>query len=495
MSYNKLKILFQEQSLLNDINGILSWDMATYMPKNSRSQRVKQIKKIYDYKKSIFNKIKKEELFKKVNELNLNLKEKSNLDLMKNKFEYFETIPYEKIKKKASLSIECEGFWRSAKHKSNYNIVKKKFKELVNVIREEAEILSQKKNKTKYDCLILNYDRSLDTKILFKIFNNIEKFLKSKIQIISKKQNKSYDSINKEFLSEEEQFILSKIFMKKLGFDFSRGRIDKSLHPFCGGSSQDIRITTRFNKNDSFSCFDALMHETGHGLYEQGLPKKWAHQPLGSAGGMSLHESQSLFIEMQIIKSLPVSRFIEKTVKMRLKKNSDYWTSSNIYKLRKKVRANFIRVDADEVHYPLHILHRFNLEKEIIENKFNVDYLPDLWNQEFFKIFKIKVNNDSEGCLQDIHWYGGDFGYFPTYSIGAFIAAQIFYKIKSSFKELNELLSDGNFKPIIKWLNRNIHKNGSFYKINELLTKVTGEELNLKYYKNHIIERYIEEIK
>ena len=180
---------------------------------------------------------------------------------------------------------------------------------------------------------------------------------------------------------------------------------------------------------------------------------------------------------------------------MRLKKNSDYWTSSNIYKLRKKVRANFIRVDADEVHYPLHILHRFNLEKEIIENKFNVDYLPDLWNQEFFKIFKIKVNNDSEGCLQDIHWYGGDFGYFPTYSIGAFIAAQIFYKIKNSFKELNELLSDGNFKPIIKWLNKNIHKNGSFYKINELLTKVTGEELNLKYYKNHIIERYIEENK
>ncbi len=492
MSYNNLKLLFEEQSLLNDINGILSWDMATYMPNNSRDQRVKQIKKIYDYKKNIFNEIKKNELFKKVEKNKLSSVEIANLELMKNRFEYFETIPYEMIKRKAALSIECEGFWRSAKEKSNYNVVKKKFKELVNVIRDESEILSQKKRKSKYDCLILNYDRSLNTKKLLKIFNNVQKFINSKIPIILKKQKSLPQLDSQKMLTEEEQFNLSKIFMKNLGFDFSRGRIDKSLHPFCGGSSQDIRITTRFDENDSFSCFDALMHETGHALYEQGLPKKWIHQPIGSAGGMSLHESQSLFIEMQIVKSLQVSNFIEKILQKKFKKKDIFWNHLNIYNTRKKVKSSFIRVDADEVHYPLHILHRFNLERKIIEENFDVDFLPDIWNEEFSQIFKINVKNDNEGCLQDIHWFGGDFGYFPTYSIGAFIASQIFYQIKKDTKDFDELLSNGIFKPITAWLKKNIHDKGNFYKINDLLINVTGENLNLKYYKKHINERYIE---
>ena len=218
--------------------------------------------------------------------------------------------------------------------------------------------------------------------------------------------------------------------MNKLGFDFNRGRIDKSLHPFCGGSSNDIRITTRFNKNDSFSCFDALMHETGHGLYEQNLPKKWQHQPLGSAGGMSLHESQSLFVEMQLIKSLPTSRFIEKVLKNKMNIDLGEFNYKNIYSFRNKVKKSFIRVDADEVHYPLHIIHRFNVEKKIIEENADVESLPDLWNEEFSKIFNYDVDSDNNGCLQDIHWYGGDFGYFPTYSIGAIIAAQLMSKIK-----------------------------------------------------------------
>ena len=237
------------------------------------------------------------------------------------------------------------------------------------------------------------------------------------------------------------------------------------------------------------------MHETGHALYEQGLPKKWIHQPIGTAGGMSLHESQSLFIEMQIVKSLQVSQFIEKILRKRFNKKDLDWDHYNIYNIRKKVQPSFIRVDADEVHYPLHILHRFNLERKIIEEEFNVDFLPDIWNEEFFRIFKIKVRNDNEGCLQDIHWFGGDFGYFPTYSIGAFIASQIFYEIKENIKEFDELLTNGDFKPITAWLKKNIHEKGNFYKINELLTNITGENLNLKYYKKHINERYIKEKK
>ena len=488
MSYKNLKILFEEQSLINDISGILNWDMATYMPENSRRQRIKQITKLYDYKKNIFNLIKKNEFFNKVNEFELDKFDKINFELMKNKFDYFNSISVDKLKKKAELSIECEGLWREAKEKSNFNIVKNSFVKLVKSIKEESEILSQIKEKKKYDCLLFKYDRSLDSKQLFKIFNRVEKFIKKKLPLIIKNQKKVDFH---DFLNEGDQFNLSKIFMKQLGFDFSRGRIDKSLHPFCGGGTQDVRITTRFTEEDSFSCFDALMHETGHALYEQGLPEKWAHQPIGSAGGMSLHESQSLFVEMQIIKSLPVSQFIQQILKDKLGKDPNVWSSEVIYNIRNSVTPGYIRVDSDEVHYPLHIIHRFNIEYKIIEEDANVEHLPDLWNEEFSKTLGLDVNDDKSGCLQDIHWYGGDFGYFPTYSIGAFIAAQLACKVRTELINYDLNLKEGNFKPIIKWLRDNIHNRGNFLKIDELLEESTNEKLNLKYFENHIVDRYI----
>ena len=216
-------------------------------------------------------------------------------------------------------------------------VLSKKLSNLVNLIQEESEILSQKKNKSKYDSLLLNYDRSFSTKELIEYFNTIEKFIKLKLPIILKKQKHNYSDDFKNKLTESEQFELSKSLMKKLGFNFSKGRIDKSIHPFCGGSTDDVRITTRFDENDSFSCFDALMHETGHALYEQGLPKKWIHQPLGSSAGMSLHESQSLFIEKQIIKSLPTSKFIESLLVNILKKATE-WKFIQIFKNRNRVK-------------------------------------------------------------------------------------------------------------------------------------------------------------
>ena len=282
--------------------------------------------------------------------------------------------------------------------------------------------------------------------------------------------------------------------MHKIGFNFKKGRIDKSLHPFCGGATDDIRITTRFNENDTFSCFDALMHETGHALYEFGLPKKWLHQPLGKAGGMALHESQSLFIEMQLVKSKALSKFLEKVIKKKLHKIENCWTYKNIYNSRTKVERNFIRVDSDEVHYPLHIIHRFNLELQIIENNEKIIYLPELWNHEFSRIFNMSVKNDNDGCLQDIHWYGGDFGYFPTYSIGAFIAAQLKYKIKKQLPKIDDLLEKGDFRPVIKWLKNNVHNFGSKLTVDEILLHSTGDKLKTKYFKKHIIERYLKRL-
>ena len=494
MSYHKLKTLFREQSILNDVSGFLSWDMATYMPDESRKQRVEQIKIIYDYKKRIFDEIKKKDFFKKVTQAKLSDLDQQNYNLMKLKFEYFDCMPYKLIEKKTILGIECEGLWRKARIKNDFNIVKKKIVELVEVVRQEAEILSQEKQISRYDSLLEKYDRSLKTDYLNQIFPDIEKFIKKYSPLIEAQQKHNKYIKQNEFLDESEQIKLSKIFMKKLGFNFSKGRIDKSLHPFCGGSTDDIRITTRFDKENTFSCFDALMHETGHAIYEQGLPRKWVHQPVGTSGGMSLHESQSLFVEMQLIKSLPASTFIEKIISEHLMKKSSFWNSRNIFNIRNKIEKGFIRVDSDEVHYPLHIIHRFKIEYQIIEKNADISLLPDLWNQEFKKLFSLKVPNDNFGCLQDIHWYGGDFGYFPTYSIGAFIASQLKYKIKEDIPNMTFLIKKGEFKPITSWLKEKIHQKGNIFRINEILEKSTGEKLNTIHYKNHIKERYIKKV-
>ncbi len=490
--YIELKNFFNNHSILSDINGILSWDMSTMMPYKARSQRIKQIKIINEYKKEIFNTIKKKELFKKVDLTKLNSANKVNFHLMKKKYDFFNHIPFESIQKKSYLSIECEGLWRESRKKSDFNIVKNKLSDLVDVIKEQSEILSQKQLISKYDCLLSIYDRSLNRKRLEKIFKDIKDFIDKNLCTIKKNQI-NFSKID-EKLNENEQFFISKLLMKKLGFDFKRGRIDKSLHPFCGGATNDVRITTRFNDIDSFSCFDALMHETGHGLYEQGLPSRFIHQPIGQAAGMSMHESQSLFIEMQIIKSLAVCKYIEKILIKNLKKNKLVWNSRAIFNSRTKVNEGYIRVDADEVYYPLHIIHRFNIELQLIENNEKIKYLPEIWNDEFYKIFGIKVNSDNDGCLQDIHWYGGDFGYFPTYSIGAFIAAQIKYKIKDYIKDFDYLLENGKFKAVTLWLKNNIHNKGNIYKIDELLEKTTGEKLKTKYFKKHISDRYLKKI-
>ena len=488
--YKALKNLFSRQSTLNDISGILSWDMATFMPVESRSQRVSQMKILNEYKQQIFKEIKKHEFFKKIDKQTLSLNDSINLDLMKKKYDYYETIPLELIQKKSLLSIECEGLWRKAREKSDFKIVKDVFSKLVKCVKEESELLSQKKGKSKYDCLINKYDRSLDTKKINKLFDDVEIFIRQNINKIIKVQPENKFNFNDK-LSESQQFELSKFFMKKLGFNFKKGRVDKSLHPFCGGATDDIRITTRFSDSESFSCFDALMHETGHALYEQGLPKNWLHQPIGQAGGMSLHESQSLFIEMQIIKSLSVSKYLEKIIVKKFSKNKSIWSYDNIFCHRNFVKPGFIRVDADEVHYPLHIIHRFRLELKIIEENINVEEIPELWNHQFKNLLGLDVKNDNDGCLQDIHWFGGDFGYFPTYSIGALIASQIKYKIKQEIVDFEELIENGEFKRIISWIKNKIHISGNSKKIDNLLKETTGNILSTKHFKKHIKDRYL----
>ena len=487
-NYNDLKNLFSEISVFNSINSLLEWDMATMMPKNSRKSRINQINTINENKKRIYEFIKKNQFFEKVEIEKLSKDDQRNLQLMQKKFDYFTVIPIELINKNSQLSFECEEMWRKARENNNFIIVKDKLSSLFEVVREKSKILSDHWNKSEYDSLISLYDDSFTAKEIDALFRNVELFVKPLLKQIEK-EDRSPLTITKP-LSEEEQFELSKYCMKKFGFDFSRGRVDKSLHPFCGGYHDDVRITTRFEKNNLFSCFDALVHETGHAIYELGLPKKFKNQPLGNAVGMCVHESQSLFLEMQISKSREFNDFLEKILRKKFKRIGKEWSSDNLFNLRSEVRRNFIRVDADEICYPLHIIHRFNIEKKLFIDNQNIKDLPDIWNFEFKKILNLDVKSDNQGCLQDIHWFSGAFGYFPSYCLGAMIAAQLKVFLSNHLMSYNDDVRKGNFKNIVLWLKDNIHSYGSKYNANQLLKKTTGKELSSVFYKDHLSKRY-----
>jgi carboxypeptidase Taq len=302
--------------------------------------------------------------------------------------------------------------------------------------------------------------------------------------------------------------------MRQVGFDFNHGRLDVSHHPFCGGVAEDVRITTRYSEDDFSEALMGVLHETGHAKYEQGLPAEWLTQPVGEARSMGIHESQSLFQEMQIARSRAFLEFAAPVIQRYLqqyllqkndlqqkhapaykpsaKPSAKEWSVDNLYALNNQVQAGFIRVNADEVTYPLHVILRYEIEKDLIEQKISVSDLPEIWDEKMRQYLGLSTEgNYKDGCMQDIHWTDGSLGYFPTYTLGAMNAAQIFNAAKQAIPELQQLISQGNFTALNQWQKENIWSKGSFYSIDELMQTATGETLQLKYFIDHLKARYL----
>mgnify|MGYP006091602663 CR=1 FL=1 len=490
-SYNKLKEIFREVSIFSDIEGILHWDMATKMPFNARENRTNQLVLISKFKHNLLSNKKIDDLINETSEESLDTNDRKNFLEMKREHLLISSLPQELVGAFSKASATCEGLWQQARKECNFKIVEKSLDELINLTIQESDILSEKLHCSKYESLIQKYEPLANLEKISDLFKDLKPFLiKSIDQIIEKQKTDTFLKINNS-IDPEIQKNIAKSLMKILGFDFTRGRLDKSEHPFCGGATEDVRITTRYNNIDPFSSLEGVMHETGHAMYELGLPKEWQHQPAGRSRGMAMHESQSLLIEMQITRSKAFKKFLSNFLQKSFKLNGKEWSSNNLYTLGTRVNKTYIRVEADEVTYPLHIMLRFNLEEMLINKKLKTQDIPDFWNLEYKKLFGFDVNNDNNGCLQDIHWYAGLIGYFPTYSLGALTSAQFANTLRIQLPKLDLEIEQGNFKPLFNWLRENIHKKGSLFSTNEILQQVTNSSLNAKYFKQYIINRYL----
>ena len=280
--------------------------------------------------------------------------------------------------------------------------------------------------------------------------------------------------------------------MEAMGFDFHYGRLDTSRHPFSSGTPDDARITTRYDEGDFVRSLMGVLHETGHALYELGLPKDWRGQPVGRARSTGMHESQSLIMEMQACRSKGFVAHLAPIAAAAFGRSDEPgWDGATLWHAMMRVQPSFIRVDADEVTYPAHVILRYRLEKAMVSGEMEVGDLPKAWNNGMQELLGITPPDDRLGCLQDIHWYGGGFGYFPGYTLGAMTAAQLFDAARRATPGLEASIAQGDFAPLRNWLRTHVHGLGSRYSSDEIVRRATGRSLDTNVFKDHLRKRYL----
>jgi carboxypeptidase Taq len=493
-AYNELTTIYRRYYALNGASAILGWDNATMMPENAGDARGEQLTALAEICHELITHPRLGELFAKAeSELpNLTDWQKANLREMKRGWHHQTAVPADLVSEISKACHESELFWRHARKENNYADFLPHQARVLSLIRESAAAKSAAMGLTPYDALLDQYDPGTTSAMVDVIFDDLAAFLPGFIREVMEKQAAETPPVELTGpFPKATQKALGLTMMEKLGFDFTRGRLDESTHPFCGGVPGDIRLTTRYNEDDFLSGFFGIMHETGHALYEMGLPERWRNQPVGDARGMAFHESQSLLSEMQLTLSHDFLTYAVPLMRSAFNVSGSEWSPENIYRLVTRVKPSFIRVDADEATYPAHIILRYRLEKRMIEGKLEAKDLPDAFAAEMQNLLGIVPDTDTNGCMQDIHWPDGAFGYFPTYTLGAMTAAQLMDAARKSIPGLATHIRAGEFSYLFDWLKKNVHEMGSKLTSPELLKHATGQTLNAAIYKNHLQTRYL----
>ena len=489
-------LLEQEITQISQIENLLSilyWDIAVNMPSGAAESRTNELIVLSSI---IHSKLKSDKISELINQASTVIKkldawQLANFKEIKKKVSIATCIDDELQKRYISSTTKCELAWRKTKNNNDYQEFKPYLQKVLSCVQEIATAKATVLNCSKYDALIDTYDP--DQKFI-EITSNFS-FLKEAIptliqEIVEKQSEKTIFPIGT--ISINQQKLIVKRIMEIMEFDFTRGRLDESTHPFCGGAPFDIRLTTRYDESNFLSGIMGVVHETGHALYEQNLPAMYTNQPVGNAKGTAIHESQSLLMEMQIGKSKEFMEFLAKLLRNEFGFKGKEYSGENLYNLATKVQPSFIRVNADEVTYPMHILLRVEIEEKLINDDLSLDDMPNYWNTKMQQYLGIIPTTNSEGCLQDIHWPLGDFGYFPAYTNGAIIASMLMKKAKEINPNIKQDLINGKFTDINNFLNKNIRNIASLKTTPQLIQDATGEkQLNSKTFLDYLKQKYL----
>jgi len=401
-------------------------------------------------------------------------------------------VPGELVEARSRARSASESAWREARPRNDFAAALPGLEQVLAVTRDIAAAKVAALGTSPYEALIDDYEPGATLALIDRLFGDIAGFLPGVLDAALARQNSRPAPPEPAGpFPVARQRRAAMLLMEKIGFDFAHGRIDESAHPFCGGTSDDIRLTTRYDEADCATSLMATLHETGHALYKRALPAEWRRQPVGAARGMALHESQSLLLEMQVCRSRAFAGFAAPLLHDVFGGDPAPWQPEAFHRRQIRVSPGPIRGDADEVTYPAHVILRYRLEQAMIAGDLAPADLPGAFNDGLKALIGIVPPDDRDGVLQDIHWYDGYWGYFPTYTLGALIAAQLFAAARRAIPSLVEEIGRGEFAPLLDWLRREVHAQGSLWSTAELVEKATGEPLGTTAFERHLRERYL----
>ncbi|OHA58228.1 MAG: hypothetical protein A2571_03145 [Candidatus Vogelbacteria bacterium RIFOXYD1_FULL_44_32] len=400
-------------------------------------------------------------------------------------------LPASFVQELATTISKAQGVWAEARTKNDFAIFLPHLEKIVKLKKQEAELVGY--TASPYDALLDAYEPGIDTATFSAILLDLKEFLVPFLKRIKESTVKIKPERVKGRFKLHQQIIFNELVLNQIGFDLEAGRLDASVHPFSSGfHPYDVRLTTRYKENDVLYSLGSTIHEAGHGLYEQGLPVEHFGTPLAETVSLGIHESQSRLWENQIGKSRPFWKFFYPKLQQAFSKPFQNILPAEFYQIINRVQPSLIRTEADEVTYNLHIILRFEIEKDLIEGKIKAKDLPALWRAKMKEYLDIEVPSDTLGVLQDVHWSAGLFGYFPTYSFGNLYAAQFYAKMEKDIPNLDRKIAIGDFTVVIEWLRRHIHLTGKTDTASDLVKKVTGEALDPKYFNQYLEEKYSE---
>jgi len=496
-AYKKLEHRFRQYHRLNDLRSIVSWDEAVMMPAGSGEARGDALGELGVVLQNLIADPQVGDWLREAEALTPSLAvwEAANLQEMRRVYIENTSIPADLNQRLTTARIRAEQAWRRMRAENDWKGFLPYMQETLDLTREALHALSAELGQPLYDTALGLYSKGLTAKAVETLFGELRGFLPGMIQEVVEKQKSEKVIVPAGRFPMAAQKALCFELMKLLGFNTEQGRLDESHHPFCGGTPRDVRITTRYTESEFVSSLMGVLHETGHALYEQNLPREWVEQPVGQACGMAMHESQSLLVEMQMVRSPEYIEFAAPLIRQYLEpytSNPESLQTENLIRLVSRVRPGLIRVDADEVTYPMHVLLRFEIERDLLSDAWPLADLPGVWNDKMQKYLGLStLGNDKDGCMQDTHWPGGAWGYFPSYTFGAVIAAQLFASLEQARPLVRQEIRRGEFGGMQSWLRDKIWSQGSRWYSLELIEKVAGP-LTSQPFRKHLGTRYLE---
>lgn len=419
--------------------------------------------------------------------------QRANLREMRRRWRHAAAVPDDLVEALSRARSESEEVWRQARPADDFAAALPGLERVLRLTREVAAAKADALGTSPYEALLDQYEPGGTIALIDRLFDELAGFLPGLLDAaLARQATRNAPPEPRGPFPIADQRRAAILLMQRIGFDFAHGRVDESAHPFCGGTSDDVRLTTRYEAADFSKALMGALHETGHALYKRGLPAEWRRQPVGAARGMAMHESQSLFLEMQVCRSQAFAAFAAPLLREIFGCNSEPWEPEALHRRQIAVRPGPIRVDADEVTYPAHVILRYRLERAMIAGDLMPRELPGAFADGLKALIGVVPASDREGVLQDIHWYDGAWGYFPTYTLGALIAAQLFAAARAALPGLPEEIGRGEFAPLLGWLRDNVHAKGSLLSTAELVETATGSPLGTTAFERHLRERYLD---